>query len=170
MGLELRIKDLYTLMIVVSDNTATNILIDILGMDNINDTMERLGYKTIKLNRKMMDFCKLDQGIDNYISPKEISNILEKIYLGEILDQEMSKEMERVLKLQKMNHKIPYLIDGYVDIAHKTGENQGVTHDAGIIYTKNPFILSFFSNDTDVQKAEKFIREIAYELYLENNR
>lgn len=169
-GIKLSIKDIYTLMIVVSDNTATNMLIDIVGLDSTNKTMKKLGYEKIELNRKMMDQVAASRGLENYVAPYEIGDILEKIYRGQMIDEEMSREMERVLKLQKVRYKMPFLVDKKIEIAHKTGENPGVTHDVGIIYANKPFIFSFYSNDTDVGEAEAALRIIARELSIENSK
>ncbi len=168
-GIEVSIKDLYTLMIVVSDNTATNMLADIIGLESVNKTMKKLGYENIEFNRKMMDEVGAKKGIDNYVSPVEIADILEKVYRGQLINQEISEEIERVLKMQKVKYKIPYLLDKSIAIGHKTGENPGVTHDAGIIYTKEPFIFVFFSNDTNVIEAEKVMQLIVKELSVENS-
>ena len=154
-GLEPTIRDLYVLMIILSDNTATNILIDLVTMDSVNQTMRELGYRNIVLERKMMDLEALEAGLNNYVSPDEIGDILEKIYLGQLIDPDLSAEMVRVLKLQQVNYKLPYLIDDDVEIAHKTGENRGVSHDVGIVYSRRPFIFGFYSNNVNVIEAEE---------------
>lgn len=165
-GLEPTIRDLYVLMIILSDNTATNILIDLVTMDSVNQTMRELGYRNIVLERKMMDLEALEAGLNNYVSPDEIGDILEKIYLGQLIDPDLSAEMVRVLKLQQVNYKLPYLIDDDVEIAHKTGENRGVSHDVGIVYSRRPFIFGFYSNNVNVIEAEEALRNIAYVLYV----
>lgn len=165
-GLEPTIRDLYVLMIILSDNTATNILIDLVTMDSVNQTMRELGYRNIVLERKMMALEALEAGLNNYVSPDEIGDILEKIYLGQLIDPDLSAEMVRVLKLQQVNYKLPYLIDDDVEIAHKTGENRGVSHDVGIVYSRRPFIFGFYSNNVNVIEAEEALRNIAYVLYV----
>lgn len=164
-GLEVTIQDLYTLMIILSDNTATNIMINILGMDNINKTMHDLGLTNIKLNRLLFDAEEQRKGKENYISPRDIGLLLEKIYNNEVINEEICGEIQRVLKMQLLNAKIPHLLPRNVEIGHKTGEDTGITHDVGIIYSEDPFILCFTSNETDVPKAEDAMRRIALLCY-----
>lgn len=167
-GLEVTIKDLYTLMIIHSDNTATNILINIAGMDNINKTLEKLGCDSSKLNRLLFDFKAQASGLENYITAHDIGVLLEKVYKRKILPENICEEVERVMKLQRLNSKIPYLLPKVVEIGHKTGEDSGITHDVGIIYGQKPFIFCFLSNETDIIKAEAGLRIMALICYEES--
>lgn len=167
-GLRVTVKDLYTLMIIHSDNTATNILIKIVGVDNVNNTLRELGCNTSTLGRLLYDMEGKKEGKENCITPYEIGYLLEKVYKKEIISQSISEEVERVLKMQKLNNKIPYLLPRDIEIGHKTGEDDVITHDVGIIYSQKPFIFCFTSNDTDVIKAEKAIREMALMCYEES--
>lgn len=164
-GIDVTIKDLYNLMIVLSDNTATNMLIRALGVSNINSNMDKLGLKTTKLNRLLFDYEKHKQGIENYFSPMEIGEMLESVYRKNLISEDASLEIEGILKLQQINHKIPYLLPDEIEIAHKTGEDEGITNDVGIVYSKNPFILCFAANDTDVVQAEEALRKISLIFY-----
>ena len=167
-GLEVSIKDLYTLMIIHSDNTATNILINLLGMENINRTLSQLGCKNSKLNRLLFDSLEQEKGKENYISPYEMGYLLEKIYKKDLISKSISQEAERVLKLQRLGSKIPYLLPSHIEIGHKTGEDSGISHDVGIIYSKKPFIYCFTSNDTHVITAENVLRHMALICYEES--
>ena len=64
-----------------------------------------------------------------------------------------SKEIKTIMKEQQINHKIPYYIPEDVTILHKTGEEYGITHDIGIVYS-NPFIIGFASNETNIQNLD----------------
>lgn len=160
-GLEVTIRDLYTLMIIHSDNTATNILINIAGMDNINNTLGDLGCNKSKLNRLLFDSEAQDKGFENYITSYEMGILLEKVFKREILSTEICEEIERVMKLQRLNSKIPYLLPKNLEIGHKTGEDSGITHDVGIIYSEKPFIFCFTSNKTNVIEAEEALRKMS---------
>ena len=168
-GLKITIKDLYTLMIILSDNYATNILIDILGIENINKTIKDINLKKTILNRKMFDEDKSSKGIENYTSAKDMGILLEKMYSGELVNKNYSKEMMDVLKNQRLNGKIPFFLHSEkakIEIAHKTGEDNNITHDVGIVFAKEPFIICFTGNDVDVPLYERLIQDISYELYL----
>lgn len=164
-GLDVTIKDLCNLMIVISDNTATNMLIRLMGIERINSIMEELGLKTTKLNRLLFDYEEQKQGKENYFSPAEIGMLLEKIYRKALISEDICQETEEILKLQQINSKIPYLLPGNIEVAHKTGEDDGITHDVGIVYSAKPFILCFASNNADVVMVEEAIRRISLLCY-----
>ncbi len=167
-GLQVTVEDLYTLMIILSDNSATNFLIDILGEEKIHQTIRDLGYTATQLNRKMFDAEKSARGIQNYITAAEVGDLLERMYRGTLVSEEASADMIRILKDQRLNSKIPFIIHtipDHADIAHKTGEDSGITHDAGILFTKEPFVIVFCGNETDVAPYERLMAEISLDLY-----
>ncbi len=163
-GLEVTFEDLYTLMIILSDNTATNLLIRQLGMDNINATLQELGLHNTRINRLLFDSKQSSLGIQNYISAYETGVLLEKMYFGELISPEASLEMLRILKNQRLNGKIPFFLHGKADIAHKTGEDDGITHDVGIVYAPQPFIVCFCGNEVEVPVFERLMQDISLDL------
>jgi beta-lactamase class A len=164
-GLEVTIMDLCHLMIILSDNTATNMLINLLGMDNINSLMSELGLRSTRVNRLLFDVEGRKLGKENYYAPAEIGCLLEQIYTKKLISVDICEDIIEIMKQQQINHKIPYFISDEVEIAHKTGEDDGITHDVGIVYSKNPFILCFASNNTNVPQTEDALRKIAKQLY-----
>lgn len=126
--------ELIELMIVESDNTATNMLIDRLTMANINTMIERLGCQDTVLQRKMMDFASAAQGRENFTSVTDVASVLEQLYFCRCLDTARDEAMLAILKRQEDKCKIPYLLPKDVTVAHKTGELDGAEHDAGIVY------------------------------------
>lgn len=166
-GLALTVEDLYNLMIILSDNSATNILIKLLGQAQINTSMKELGYKGIALNRLLFDREASERGIQNYVCAGEIADILEKLYKGILVSPEADAEMLEVLKEQRLNGKFPFHFVEKVPIAHKTGEDDGITHDAGILYGPQPFILCCMGNEVNPPQYERFMQDIAWELYEE---
>lgn len=167
-GLEVTVMDLITLMIIFSDNTATNLLIDILGMERINDIIEKMGYTDTKLRRKMYDREKALKGIQNMITAAETGRLLHQMEEGTLVSKEASRQMIAIMKNQQVNGKIPFYLQSLPEepeIAHKTGEDSGITHDVGIIYAKQPFILCFCGNETDTSAYERVMAEMALELY-----
>lgn len=165
--------DLVTLMIIFSDNTATNVLIDILGMEEINETIQGLGFERTILQRKMYDTVRSAQGIQNYITAYETGRLLKMMYDGTLIDRKSSETMISILKNQQLCSKIPFYLQALSDspeIAHKTGEDAGITHDVGIIYGKEPFLVCFCGNETDTPAFERVMAEISLDLFKQINK
>ena len=159
-GLEVTLRDLCTLMIILSDNTATNIMIGRLGMEAINDGIRALGLRDTALRRKLFDAEASAKGIQNTVSARDMAALLERIFRGRCVSPEDDRQMLRILSDQRLNGKIPFFLHGY-KIAHKTGEDDGITHDVGIVLGEHPVILCFLSNETDVPQFERFIQDAA---------
>lgn len=167
-NLKVTLEDLYTLMIILSDNYATNMLIDKLGIYNINKTINEIGLKNTILNRKMFDEEKSLLGLENYTSARDMAYLLEKMYNKELIDEKSSEEMISILKNQRLNGKIPFFLQSIrpkIQIAHKTGEDTNITHDVGIVFAKEPFIVCFCGNNVNVPEYERLMQDITYELY-----
>jgi beta-lactamase class A len=125
--------DLLTLMIIVSDNTATNLCIDRLGMAAVNDTIATLGLKATVLQRKMMDKAARDRGLDNFTSAADIARVLELLVTNTFLTPERCAQAIGILERQQLNDRLPRLLPPAVKVAHKTGALPGLCHDAGIL-------------------------------------
>ena len=166
-GLTVPLGDLVTLMIIVSDNTATNLLIDRLGRDRINRMIESLGFTATRLNRKLWQPELSRQGIQNYVSAGEMGRFLEMLMRGEVVSPSASEKMLKILGDQRLNGKMPFFLHSMgVRCAHKTGEDDGITHDVGIIWTDEPRIFCFVSEQTDVPRAEGLLQLLALESIL----
>ncbi|WP_094606977.1 hypothetical protein SPSIL_048310 [Sporomusa silvacetica DSM 10669] len=134
-GTVLTIGQLVELMIVQSDNSACNILIDKLKMENVNAMINKLGCSSDTiLQRKMMDFEAVKQGRQNYTNVTDMANVLEKLYNSKCLDPKSDKAMLEILKRQEDNLIIPAQLPHHIKVAHKTGELDGMNYDCGIIY------------------------------------
>ena len=161
-GLQVTLRDLCVLMIILSDNSATNILIDRLGIDPVNDTMRALGIKASALNRKLYDQEAQAKGIQNYITAREMGALLEMLTRGKCVGPREDQEMLSILADQRLNGKMPFFLHGDgVRIAHKTGEDDGITHDVGVVYAAHPLALCFTSQHTDVPAFERLIQDAA---------
>jgi beta-lactamase class A len=133
-GALLRYKDLATLMIVLSDNTATNLLIDILGLQNINGQIRALALQETELQRRLFDFAKIKEGLDNYTSPADVALLLTKMVRGDGLSRGACDEMIAILEKQHYRGKLPATLPADARVANKTGEVSGVEHDAAIVF------------------------------------
>lgn len=163
------LMDLTTLMIILSDNTAANLMIDRVGVDAVNRTMEERGVSGICLRRKFFQPQLAALGVTNTVTARGCGVLLEKMAKGELLGGEDDARMLSILYNQRLNGKIPFFLHG-VKIAHKTGEDDGTTHDAALIQAKRPFVLCMLSNDVDVPEYERLMQDTARELYEMYNR
>lgn len=134
-GTLLTVKDLLTLMIIVSDNTATNILIDLVGLEAIKQFNQLLGCKHTKVERKLMDYAAKEKGFDNVTSASDMVKYLKEIEESKFLSSSSNQEIVTILRGQQFQNKIPAMMDlDKVTVANKTGEMSGVEHDVAIIH------------------------------------
>ena len=165
-SVRMTLGDVATLMVTVSDNTATNMIIDRVGMDNVNATMSGLGLSHTKLQRKMMDTEAWISDRENLSTPNEQAQLLELIYRGDVLSLASRKEILHILTIPKSS-RIRSLLPPGTRVAHKTGTVSGVVVDVGIVYLEErPFIVAAMANWLlDGAEAELAISEIALAAY-----
>jgi hypothetical protein len=116
------------------------------------------------IQRLLFDYEAARQGFQNYICPKEIGSLLERLYKKEFVSPEVSQYAIDILLDQQVDHKLNGKLCGEVPIAHKTGEDDGLSNDVGIVFAKEPFVICFAGHDTDVYRWEDLIRRSAYDL------
>ncbi len=160
------IRTLCRLMICISDNTATNRLIRHLSLPTVDAGFEKMGLSKTKIRRLLFDRQAASKGIQNTICPKEIAMLFEKLYNGEIVDRATSDYALQILAQQQIGHKLDGKLCEIVPISHKTGEDEGLSNDVGIVFAPQPFIVCFTGHDTDVYRFEDLMRRGAYELYM----
>ena len=167
---ELTLKELLKLMIAKSDNSATNKIIKLLGFDYINESFKEFGLSETSLSRKIMDFSLRRKGFENYTSSYDIAYLLNKVYRQTLVDKELSIIALDFLTSQKVKDRIPRYLPKETVVAHKTGLERGVVHDAGIVFgPKGNYIICVFVKDfSSYETAKKFIAQaslLAYNLY-----
>lgn len=164
-GLRVTLMDLVTLMIILSDNTATNILIDRLTPARVNDAMAALGVPGICLRRRLFEPALSARGIQNTVTARGVAALLERMAEGALLGGADDNAMLGILLDQRLNGKLPfYLHTRGVRCAHKTGEDDNITHDAGVVYADKPFVLVMLSNNVEVPAFERLMQDTAREL------
>ncbi|MBQ1255973.1 MAG: serine hydrolase [Clostridia bacterium] len=157
--------DLVTLMIIVSDNTATNLLIERLGIENINKTLASYGLDGIILRRKLFDAKSAARGIQNTVTAAGVLRFYSLLMEEKLVSAESSREMLAILKNQRLKGKMPFFLSPLgIRCAHKTGEDDGTTHDTGVIFTQPACIAVFLSNNVCVPDFERFIQDASLAL------
>ena len=163
------LRDLATMMIAVSDNSATNVLIDRVGMENVNARMDSLGLAHTRLRRKMMDLKAAGEGRENVSTPAEMMALLENLYRGKVLNQQMTTDFFKMLSTHKDSF-IPRDLPEGLKIANKPGELEGVRNDSGIVFVENrPYVIcvmtTYLRHERDGEQAISRISAAAYSLF-----
>ncbi len=166
-SLSLSVRDLAVLMVVLSDNTATNLLIDKVGMDSVNKRLDGLGLRKTRLRRKMMDLKAAAEGRENVSTPLEMMTLLERIWKGGALAEPYRKEWLDVLAIPKDSPLRAGVPEG-VEVAEKPGELEAVRCDSGIVMLKDrPYILcvmtTYLKRDADGNASISRVSRIVYE-------
>jgi len=166
---QITLRDLATMMVAVSDNSATNVLIDRVGMDNVNAFLNAQGLRDTRLRRKMMDLKAATEGRENVSTPNEMLNLLQALYRGEILNKEMTADFFKVLSTHK-DSWIPRNLPDDLKIADKPGALEGVRNDSGVIFVdKRPYVLcvmtTYLHRERDGEEAISNISLAAWRMF-----
>jgi beta-lactamase class A len=163
------LRDLATMMVAVSDNAATNVLIDRAGMENVNAMLDSLSLSHTRLRRKMMDLQAAKEGRENISTPREMRTLLEAIYYGKLLNKESTTDFFKVLSTNKSSW-IPRDLPADVKIANKPGSLEGVRNDSGVVFVDGrPYVIcvmtSFLRNERDGEEAISKISLAAWRMF-----
>ena len=165
-GHHFTLKELATLMIIVSDNQATNILIDFLGMENISQLGKELDLKETFLGRKMMDAEARKKGYDNYTCADDISLLLKLIYQEKLINKEASQLMLDILLRQQQGERLQRYLPSDIKIAHKCGDLDNLENDGGIIWLGDrAYILVVLTNGMPNLQCKQTIGKISKFIY-----
>ncbi|HYK87866.1 MAG TPA: serine hydrolase [Acidobacteriota bacterium] len=163
------LRDVATFMVVLSDNGATNILIDRAGMGNINATTEHLGLAQTRLRRKMIDIDAARSGRENVSTPRDLALLLERVHDGKALDAAHTRDFLKLIGLPKdslFNKALP----AGVRIEDKPGALDAVRCDAGIVEIPgHPFVMcvmtSYLANNDEGENAIKEVSRLVYDYF-----
>lgn len=163
--LDLSWKDIMKLMIIVSDNTATNAIIEILGLEKINSFFKSIGLDATKLQRKMMDFDSIKAGKNNYTSAADMGKLLKNAASGTLVNPKISETVLEIMSRQFYTGKLPALLPtvpayaspeekkhpltGLVTVANKTGDLPKIQHDIGffILPGGKKYVIAMLTSD-----------------------
>jgi beta-lactamase class A len=158
-GVQLPLSDVVHLMIVLSDNTATNMILDRITADGVNAYLDKIGIRTTRSMRKVMTGSAAASGVSaagrlpenrkfglGVSTPRDMVTILEKLERGELVSPEASREMIAILKRNQDNTGIARKLGG-VTVAHKTGALDALRSDVGIVYAKSARIAMAITVD-----------------------
>ena len=160
------LRDLATMMVAVSDNAATNVLIDRVGMPNVNAMLDSHGLTHTRLRRKMMDLEAAKLGRENISTPKEMMTLLDAIYRGKVLDKASTDDFFKVLSTNK-DSWIPKDLPADVKVADKPGALEAIRNDSGVVFVEGrPYVIcvmtGYLRNERDGEDA---IRKVSLETW-----
>lgn len=143
------LTDYVALMINVSDNSSTNYLIDLLGMEEINSTVSAIGLRETRLTRKMMDMEAFKAGKDSFTTPRELVALFEELHSPRVLSPFVCGETLKMLRRPKegmVQGVIRNAVPDPVEVADKSGWVSGATLDAGIVYQpRRPYVVALLA-------------------------
>lgn len=165
----LTLRDLATMMVAVSDNSATNVLIDRVGMQNVNAMLDSIGLTHTRLRRKMMDLEAAKRGRENISTPREMMTLLDVLYHGKILNKEWAADFFKMLSTNK-NSWIPRDLPADLKVADKPGSLEAVRNDSGVVFVEGrPYVIcvmtSFLRNERDGEEAISRISLEAWRMF-----
>lgn len=160
-GYVLTFDELARLMICQSDNVATNVLIERMGMDAINAEAAALGLSSTRLVREMMDTAAMAQGSDNYTCAGDVARILKLIGRGELVSREASSKALDWLEQQEDRSAIPAGVPADVTVGNKTGSLDAARHDGAIVLGDDPYVLVVMTDGMGGGMADALIARIS---------
>lgn len=131
------LRDLATMVMAVSDNSAANVLIDRVGMNNVNALMDSLGLKHTRLQRKMMDLKAASEGRENLSTPSEMVAMVRAAYEGKVLNSKLTEDFFQVFSVKKPDAFLQRHLPEDLRVAAKQGELEGVRNDCGMVFVPN---------------------------------
>jgi len=165
-GLKPTLTDLVTLMIVLSDNTATNMVMDVLGIEAVNATLERFELHDTRLRRKMFDWQAQAQGRENVTTAADVAHLLHVFWADPALRADMREQALAILKRQFYESKLPAWTDEPRRWAHKTGELDDADHDAGfLLLEESAVIVALLSSGATKRERVRLANEIGQVVY-----
>ncbi|HEX6132358.1 MAG TPA: serine hydrolase [Longimicrobiales bacterium] len=156
-GKTMMIRELAEHMIVTSSNLATNLLLDIVGLDHIKETLARLHLHGIDLQRGVEDEAAWEAGINNRITADGLCAALRLIEERNAISEHVSELMLEILHKQKFRSGIPAGLPDDARVANKTGEMSTVAHDGGIVYLegRDPYVVVILTEWADGGNARQ---------------
>jgi|SRR5580658_5318236 beta-lactamase class A len=160
------VRQLCELMITVSSNLATNLLIEKLGVENIRASLRSLHADGMNILRGVEDNKAFQKGLNNTTTARGLLVLLEAMARGEAVDAQSSRQMIEILERQKFNEGIPAGLPPGTQVAHKTGEITKIHHDAAIVFAPRPFVLVVLVRGiADTKESAALMADITRQLY-----
>jgi len=164
--IDLTLRDLATLTVIVSDNTATNRLIERVGLDRVAERLAEWGCTGTRLARVMFDTEAAARGADNLIVPREVAGLLLRLLRGECGGRAASDAVLAVLERTQDDSLLRRYLPAGTRVAHKTGSLEAVRNDAGILFAERPVIaVGCVRGVSDIRDARSLLGLLGWIAY-----
>jgi beta-lactamase class A len=167
-GKTMRASELALHMIATSSNLATNLLLDLIGLETVQRAIDRFGLKGLDVRRGVEDEKAFEHGIVNRVTANGLVGLLRLIAEERAYSAELSREMLDILHQQEFKKGIPARLPREVRVAHKTGDISTVAHDAGVVYPPNrkPYVVAILTEwHADAGSRSSTIATISHSVY-----
>jgi len=167
-GKTMRVNELALHMIATSSNLATNLLLDLIGLDAVQRTIDRFGLTGLNVKRGVEDERAFQHGIINRVTADGLVALLGLIAEERAYSPQLSREMLDILHQQEFKKGIPARLPREVRVAHKTGDISTVAHDAGVVYApgRKPYVIAILTEWTpDVGNRSSTIASLSHAVY-----
>jgi beta-lactamase class A len=146
-GKMMRVTDLSLHMIATSSNLATNLLLDLVGLETVQRALDEYHIDGIDIRRGVEDERAFERGINNRVTADGLVQLLRLIAEERAFSPELSRGMLDILHAQEFKNGIPARLPAAVRVAHKTGEISTIAHDAGVVYPPNrkPYVIAILT-------------------------
>jgi beta-lactamase class A len=167
-GKTMRVRDLALHMIATSSNLATNLLLDLIGLQAVQRRIDEFGLTGLDIRRGVEDEKAFEHGIVNRVTAHGLVELLRLIAEERAYSAELSREMLEILHQQEFNKGIPARLPRDVRVAHKTGDISTVAHDAGVVYApgRKPYVVAILTEwQPDAGSRSSTIAAISHSIY-----
>jgi beta-lactamase class A len=167
-GKMMRVTDLALHMIATSSNLATNLLLDLVGLDTVQRALDELAIDGIDIRRGVEDERAFEHGINNRVTADGLVQLLRLVAEERAFSPELSREMLGILHAQEFKNGIPARLPRAVRVAHKTGDISTIAHDAGVVYPPDrpPYVIAVLTEwDPDASGRSATIAEASHAVY-----
>jgi beta-lactamase class A len=167
-GKMMRVSELALHMIATSSNLATNLLLDLVGLDTVQRSLDELAIDGIDIRRGVEDEHAFEQGVNNRVTADGLAQLLRLVAEERAFSPALSREMLDILHAQEFKQGIPARLPRAVRVAHKTGDISTVAHDAGVVYPegRKPYVIAVLTEWSPSDSGRSAtIAEVSHAVY-----
>ena len=167
LGRTMPVKRLAYQMITTSSNFATNLLVDVVGVQTIQAALKELGIEGVTVLRGVEDQAAFDAGLNNLVTANGLLRMLRMIEDGKAFSENASREMLEIMHDQQLRSGIPAGLPEAARVAHKTGNIATVHHDAGIVYLEDrkPYVLVILTRFDQASPRSTAVADVSRDIY-----